>query len=208
MLTVACVLKSGGIYDPSWVAKLKAAVRQHLSEPHDFVCLSDVDVSCDRIPLEHDWPGWWAKMEVYRLKGPVIFFDLDTLPIGDLSDLAAHAAKKGFSALQDFYRPHGIGSGVMTWSAAADMTNVYETFRDDAAAIMKQIGSRGDQGVLEEMNVPAWRLQFSLGRQIVSYKVHCQQGIPPGARVVCLHGVPKFLDMPSTDPVRQLWESL
>ena len=36
MLTVACVLKSGGIYDASWVARLKAGVAKHLpARVHD-----------------------------------------------------------------------------------------------------------------------------------------------------------------------------
>src|SRR6185437_8074786 len=59
MLTVACVLKSGGVYTPEYVERLRSGVGQHLDH-YKFVCLSDVDVP-DRIPLENDWPGWWSK---------------------------------------------------------------------------------------------------------------------------------------------------
>jgi hypothetical protein len=31
-----------------------------------FVCLADTPVTCERWPLLDDWPGWWAKMELFR----------------------------------------------------------------------------------------------------------------------------------------------
>jgi len=58
MFTVICVLRSGGQYDAEWVRKLRDGVKRNLARPHRFVCLSDVDVPCERIPLQHDWPGW------------------------------------------------------------------------------------------------------------------------------------------------------
>lgn len=208
MLTVACVLKSGGIYDASWVARLQAGVARHLSVPHRFVCLSDVEVPCERIPLVHDWPGWWSKIELFKLPGPVLFFDLDTAVTGDLSDIAAAVDDWALIALRDFYRPDGLGSGVMGW--ACDNSLFYERFASDAAGWQRQLGARGDQGFLEEATnrrgIRHW--QDLLPGQIVSYKVHCRRSgtIPEGARVVCLHGLPKFADMPPGDPVRLAWE--
>src|SRR6478609_2567748 len=116
MLTVACVLKSGGIYDATWVERLRAGVKRHLPLEHRFVCLSDVDVPCERIPLEYNWPGWWSKLEAFRLPGPVIYFDLDTAIVGDLSEIVARTDLwGGFTILEDFYRNKGYGSGVMAW---------------------------------------------------------------------------------------------
>jgi hypothetical protein len=207
-VTVACVLRSGGIYDAMWVERLRAGVDRHLSE-HRFVCLSDVDVSCERIPLEHAWPGWWSKIELFRLKGPVLFFDLDTAIVGDLSDIAAHAVKAdGLTMLRDFYAPEHCGSGVMAWNG--DLSPLYEAFASDPDVQMAARRARmGDQALIEEElgreNIERW--QDHLPGQIVSYKAHCLGGIPNDARVVCLHGRPKFGDMPANDPVRQAWES-
>ena len=49
-LTVACVLKTGGCYNAEYVRRLKCGVDAHL-RGHRFVCLSDTDVPCERIPL-------------------------------------------------------------------------------------------------------------------------------------------------------------
>lgn len=206
MLTVACVLKASGIYDASWVARLRDGVARHLKQPHRFVCLSDVDVPCERIPLVHGWPGWWSKIELFKLEGPVLFFDLDTAIVGDLSDVASQADEWRFTILRDFYRPHGLGSGVMAW--CCDVSRIYERFAGMSEYWMKEIGHRGDQGFVEAVvnfdGIDRW--QDVVPGQIVSYKVHCRDGIPVGARVVCLHGRPKFADMPVNDPVRLAWE--
>ena len=208
MLTVACVLKSGGIYDASWVARLRDGVARHLRMEHEFVCLSDVDVPCDRIPMVKDWPGWWSKIEAFRLPGPVLYFDLDTAIVDDLGDIADAARSHQFSILRDFYRgADTFGSGVMAWRAF-DAGFVYDKFRESPELFMMTCRDGGDQRFLEfvfdRRKVARW--QDMVGAQIVSYKVHCRNGIPPNARVVCLHGRPKFGDMPADDPVRQAWE--
>lgn len=220
MLTVATVLKSGGIYTPEWVAKLKAGVERHLKLPHRFVCLSDVDVPCERIPLEHDWPGWWSKIELFKLEGPVLYFDLDTAIVGDLSDIAFTAGNPldGFKILQDFYRKDGWGSGVMGWSGRHVVEGWFKAFAERPEFWMQFCGIRGDQHFIENMDHKVTRTwQRLLPNQIVSYKVHCCNAqllggnyfahhIPNDARAVCLHGLPKFRDMPANDAVRLAWE--
>ncbi len=208
MLTVATVLKSGGIYDPLWVKRLRAGVTRHLPMDHTFVCLSDIEVPCERIDLKRNWPGWWAKVELFALKGPVLFFDLDTAIVGDLSAIAAHATQTPFTMLRDFYAPKHCGSGVMAWSGS-DPEQLYTNAVQFGDRFMGVTRARmGDQAYVEETyKEPIERWQDAVGDQIVSYKVHCQQGIPSNARVVCLHGKPKFEDMPQTDPVRVAWEA-
>lgn len=209
MLTVACVLKSGGIYDATWVSRLRDGVARHLPLPHRFVCLSDVEVPCEREPLRFNWPGWWAKIELFRLEGPVLFFDLDTAIVGDLTAIAAHSMATQFVMLRDFYAPAHCGSGVMCWNGAYPWF-VFEKFSEFPEELMKLQRQRmGDQAFIEELvlqqnEISCW--QDLLPGQIVSYKVHCRNGIPPNARVVCLHGQPKFGDMPANDPVRLAWE--
>lgn len=209
MLTVAGVLKSGGIYDASWVARLRDGVRRHLPIDHRFVCLSDVDVPCERIHLKtFAYPGWWSKLELFQEVGPLLYFDLDTAIVGDLTEIAASAMEHPFCILRDFYRGGDcFGSGVMAWRGA-DVAFVYKKFAESPELFMTTCRDGGDQRFLEFVfdrpKVKRW--QDVVGDQIVSYKVHCRNGIPPNARVVCLHGRPKFADMPPTDPVRLAWE--
>lgn len=209
MLTVACVLRTGGVYTPEWVARLRAGVKRHLKASHKFVCMSDVDVPCERIPLRHDWPGWWAKMELWRIHGPVLYLDLDTAIVGDLSAVAEHAAyTAGFTMLRDFYAADHCGSGVMAWNG--DYRRLYDDFAVDAAHLMKvQRARMGDQALIEDVigreNIMRWQDHVP---GIVSYKVHCGRSIPEGTCIVALHGRPKFADMPVNDPVRLAWEAV
>lgn len=215
LLTVACVLKSGGAYDATWVERLQAGVARHLSAPYRFICLSDVEVACERIPLRHDWPGWWSKLEMFRLEGPVLYLDLDTAVVGDLCDIAEQATRPEFTALRGFYSEAWVGSGLMAWNIG--LRHLYEKFAAGADGYIAKYRTRGDQAFImdHEPNIVRW--QDRLPGQIVSYKAHVRArqnaresgdgAIPSNARVVCLHGVPKFYDMPQTDPVRQAWEA-
>jgi hypothetical protein len=211
MLTVACVLRSGGIYTPEWVTRLKAQVAANLPLPHTFVCLSDVDVpSVITLPLCHDWPGWWAKIESLTLPGPVLYLDLDTVIVGDLSDIARVAMNPlvgSFVLLEDFYRPGGFGSGVMAWYGS-EPARFYHAFARAPEDWMRRLGARGDQGFIEEQEHGLTRRwQLLVPGQIVSYKAdRCEAGPPAGARIVCLHGRPKFGDMPPDSWARRLWE--
>lgn len=203
-LSVVCVLRAGGGYDAEYVERLKAGVEKHLPAEHLFVCLSDVPVPCHRIPLKHDWPGWFAKMEVFRSPEPVLYFDLDTIICGDLTDIAAQAAQSEFTALRDFYRENGLGSGMMAWNV--DMRRLYDQFAADPKGFQAHYGQRGDQVFIEDhVNLPGVaRWQDRLPGQVVSWKAHVRKAeniresgdgsIPPGARVVCFHGLPRPRD--------------
>jgi hypothetical protein len=100
MDTVACVLWVGNFksrnYTPDWVYRLKEGVGQHLSRPHRFVCLSNVEVpGVEVIPLVHNWRGWWSKIELFgshHLGSRVLFLDLDVLVTGSLDELLDHPA--------------------------------------------------------------------------------------------------------------------
>jgi hypothetical protein len=204
MLTVACVLRPSKDFDGEYVTRLKAGVGEHLKMPHRFVCLSSVEVPCQRIPLMHNWPGWWSKVELFRLPPPVLYFDLDTMPVGDLGDIGAHALQSPFTTLRDFYRENGIGSGMMSW-AADGVRQLYDTFAADPAMWQDRLRTRGDQAFIEENMMGGDRWQDVLPGQVVSYKAHVRAATrrgesgeghaPNGSRVVCFHGKPKPRDI-------------
>lgn len=187
-MKVICVLRSGGIYDDRrYLDNLAAGVLKHSGQP--LWCLSDCDVP-NRIPLKHDWPGWWAKMELFRPDIPddLLFFDLDTIITGDLSDMMA---VKRFTVIHHFYRlrdPRRVGSGVMFIPHAMKHL-VWDKWIKNPSGQFHN--TRGDQDFIEKATSDHDKWQDVCPNQVVSYKVHCQNGLPPGARVVCYHGIPK-----------------
>lgn len=215
MLTVACVLRSGGIYDAEWVRKLRDGVARNLMLPHRFVCLSDVDVPCQRIPLVEGWKGWWSKIELFRFGqfvGPVLYFDLDTVIVGSLDLIAAHDHR--FTMAHEFYRPDFLCSTAMAWHG--DYSFIYDAFKDDAEAIARRYdavlpgGRIGDQAFIEDQlnldgaHVDTFRDLFG-ERSIASYKVHdCENAPPDDAAVVSFHGNPKPHEI-KTGWVPQTW---
>ena len=128
-------------------------VARNLSLPHRFVCLSNVDVPCERIPLKHDWPGWWSCIELFRpdlpVEGRLLHIELDTLIMGSLGPIARYPAEFVVAGCEDYYptkRPdpeavHGIPkakgriiqkyrTGVMAWDDGV-RPEIYTEFKPE-----------------------------------------------------------------------------
>jgi len=160
---------------------------------HRFICLTDTSSEPDDIPLEHDWPKWWSKMELFRpglFSGPVLYVDLDTLPVGDLSQIAGYRGP--LAMLSDFYKPSRAQSGVMAFTPGPVTEGLWEMWIANTAMQIHRY--RGDGEWLHAHCGPD-RLQELFPGQIVSLKTHCKppkaKGPPKGARLVCLHGRPR-----------------
>lgn len=215
-LTIACVLRSGGDYDASWFHALKRGLHRHMTaqyrsplQPLDdgewtLRCLSDIDVGPATIPLEHGWPGWWSKVEVFKLEGLVLYLDLDTLVVGDLSRLAGYDG--GLAVLSDFYQPRIIATGAMIFRAGSHTEAIYNRFRADPEGVMAANRSRSDYWYARVMERPD-RLQDLFPQAFVSFKAHARDGVPEGARVVCFHGNPRPNDPAAGWGYRE-WSSL
>lgn len=217
MLTVACVLRSGGRYDAEWVRKLRDGVARNLTLPHRFVCLSDVDVPCERIPLIEDWRGWWSKISLFRyglFVGPILYLDLDSVIVGSLDAIASYEHR--FTMAHEFYRPTMLCSTAMAWHG--DYSFIHEAFAADPARhisiydneLPRRSGRIGDQAFIEDQlkaagdPVATFRDLFG-ERSIASYKVHeCQSAPPVDAAVVAFHGLPKPDDI-KTGWVPKTW---
>lgn len=162
----------------------------------NFECLTDVNIpGVDCKPLEHNWPGWWSKMNLFSpsMKGDFLFMDLDTVIVGPLDDILA---VDKLTLLRDFYRDgkklaEGLG-GALCFFPEKDRSAVWEYWSKNPLLAMRMAGYKGDMAVFEQFyRNTAARWQDVLPGQVVSWKVHCARGIPPGASVVCMHGKPR-----------------
>lgn len=198
MARVVCVLRSGGEYNPAHVRALVTQIERHLPRAQ-VMCLSDVDVPCERVPLKYGWRSWWSKMELFRpdVAGDLFYIDLDTVIVGNLSELASLGRT---TLLSDFYYPERPASGLM-YLAESDRAKVWAAWIADPKAAMRKCMRHGDQQFIGEVLHDAQRFQDVLRGRVVSYKVHVAKGlnkrsigdgtVPVGASVVCFHGRPR-----------------
>lgn len=186
---ILTVFREGGDYRWEHVERLQQQCATHAPEA-EFLCLRDE-------LLFEGWPGWWAKMSLFRYAGPILYFDLDTSIVGDLAPLLTAAQRNRFVALRNPLRtPSRLGSGIMAWSG--DMSHVYHRFRRDPDAHMRRCVTPrlwGDQGFISESEMPDAHWQDLLPGQVLSWKADCKAGVPKHARVVYFHGTPRPWDI-------------
>lgn len=207
--TIVCVLRSGGVYSPLWVERLARHVRAHLWDA-SMVCLTDMPgvFPCHTVPLHHNWPGWFSKIELFRpglFSGPGVYFDLDTLLLGpvDFSPLFADDDNAPrLWLLSDFFSPSRAASGVMAWTPCDATERIYHDF---AANPQIRAGwSNGDGSIIGRY--PHARLQTALPGVFGSYKADKLHAGPRNFRIVCQHGKPKFNDLPETHWMVRKWK--
>lgn len=198
MLTVACVMKSGGEYTPYHVKALASLVRKHLTRPYRIICLTDIpsQMPGNIIPvmLPDLWPGWWGKICLFKkgvIEGPAFFLDLDTIPVRNMDDLVLGHR---FTVLQNFWTTTGkIGSGLMAWDY--DLSSIYDKFKPHAPRFIETYKTRaqwGDQAfILDHTPIHPNMWQFRHPGRVVSWKLGCRQGVPDKASIVCFHGQPR-----------------
>jgi hypothetical protein len=191
MITIASVLRSGGDYQPAHVRAL-AAMCARFAPAHRFVVLTDQcysfaeDDEIEAIPLRANWPGWWAKMEVFRLAGPVLYLDLDTVLVRDIQPLIELVRHDPFVILRDFYRGrsnrNAMQSSMMWWTG--DLSRLTADFKADPRFYLG-----GDQEWLEQHytgELAFW--QDVAPRAIGSFKASPRTA---NERVIIFHGQPR-----------------
>lgn len=218
MIAVLCVLRSGGRYSPEWVHRLERGVARNLTLPHRFVCLTDmpgVSLDCHPVPLSTNWPGWWAKLELFQFRTKCLYLDLDSVVVGSLDAIAA--AEHKFTMTHEYYRPHLMCSTAMAWDGDFSFLWREMARKDDTKKVMKFYdnwtpeGRIGDQGYIEETLTGAGYLPATFRdrfgeRSIASYKVHCRKdGLQGNESVVAFHGNLKPDQLGHVDWIRENW---
>ena len=199
MLHIACVqVRNYEGRGTEYTAKLAAMVRRNVSIPHRFVCVTDdpfLEIEGVEIILAptnlRNLRGWFTKLYLFAPgifpKGErVLFFDLDTLILGNIDDFASYVGP--FAGLGDHRDGGGggFGSGLMLWEAGT-VDRIWTEWVRQAYPL----GDGTDDSWIASQVPQAVRIQRVLPG-IVSYKFHkCRDGPPKGARVVCFQRHPK-----------------
>lgn len=138
-------------------------------------------------------------MELFRpgFAGDILYFDLDTIITGDLSDIASVGC---FTMLSDFYHLERLASGMM-YLPEGGRQQIWDEWIKNPEEVMSHHRGWGDGGFLNDLVPGAARWQDVLPNQVVSYKAHVRPStrssesgngeIPKDARVVCFHGQPR-----------------
>jgi len=205
MITVVCVYWQGPFrgdaerYPVWWIEKLERMVAKHLPLEHKFVCMSNVAVPCERIPLEHDWEGWWSKIELFRpglFKGKVLFLDLDTVIVGDLAPLfefdhLPFIGLKAFNPKKTNIVSY-MGSAILNWNTDGRFDFLYNDFNYP----VHSSEFTGDQDYIskklydKKIKLHHWQ---KLVTGVHSYKRHLRKNRPlrHPLRIACFHGDPR-----------------
>lgn len=222
MITIGCVLKTGGDFDWEYVRTLHDSVARNYKGEYQFRVLADDWVpSFDIRQLRQGLPGWWSKIELFHPEtreawGDTLYFDLDTAIVGDLTPIIDYCAQDWrdptagtpFTILEDFYRPQGYGSGMMF--IPRHFTAPWLAFNKASHTTVETLA--GDQDFLEAAVPQAARWQMVCPKQIVSFKPAAVVGlqltaVPSKARVVCFHGFPRPHQLPKDHFMRRYWRA-
>lgn len=131
-ITIATVCKSGGIYDWNWVRKIKTSIYNNLTLPHNFVCMTDLDMDCDTIPLVANAPIWWSKLELFRpnlFKGPVLYLDLDIVVCGSLDQIVKQIINQNDFLMYFESNKKPTNSSFMFWKG--DYSNIWKSWNEN-----------------------------------------------------------------------------
>lgn len=212
MITVACIL-NGEKYGAEWVHRLERMVHKHMTVEHNFVCLTTRPklLNCPIVMDESGWPTWWAKLNLFNLNNDVrlhhpdssmVYMDIDTVIVGSLDWLADFKGR--FGVIADVYRPGGFGGGVFVLGAGFGQV-IYDEFVKQPEVWMKSMHS--DMWFYQKFPEYAQLLTSMFPGKILSYKAHCQNGVPEGASIIRFHGQPKMDELPANHPLRVAWDN-
>ncbi|MBI1493863.1 MULTISPECIES: hypothetical protein [Rhodobacterales] len=216
--TVIC-MKWGPAYAPDYVNVLASAVKQHLKEPHRFVCITDdaegisPDVETYPIPdmglAQSAYKfGAWPKIslfkpDLYGLKGRALFIDLDSMICDDLAPMFDHPGsllmiKEWRRPIDNLRvnRPVRGASGVLAFDFD-ELTHIYDELIARPDEWPNEI--RNDQRFIWKIHQD---VSFWPDEWVISFKRHLLRAplvnrvLPPksppeGTKILAFHGRPR-----------------
>lgn len=208
MFNVICV-KNGDTYGSEYVNILFDMVCRNISDKtsFNFYCFTnepeDLHPSIGVLPIPKNLNGWWAKLYCFKDglfsdREQIFYLDVSNVIVSGLDGILKYRGT--FAIMKDFYRPDGWQSCFMSWQANT-MGYVWDKY---LLAGFPDIEG-GDQIWIEQTVPKADIWQEIYPDCFVSYKVHCKNGIPKGAKVVKFHGFPKMHEV-SDEWVSKCWK--
>lgn len=219
LIHIVC-LKWGTKYGPEYVNRLYAMVRRHVTKDFRFWCLTEdaqgirPEVETVLLQSASQLDSWWNKLWLFSQDLPlplgeqIFYIDLDTLIVDNIDEMLTDEVPD-ILVLRDFY--HGIartagkiGSGLMSWQHGA-YDHIWKNFIWDPQEAIEAARPHGDQWWIEH-EIDAWYCwQDIWPGAVVSFKMHCEHGIPPGARIICYHGKPNIPDSATKHTMDYKW---
>ncbi|KKM07612.1 hypothetical protein LCGC14_1732130, partial [marine sediment metagenome] len=138
-VNIVCVYWIGNFRGRDFVSydvwRLYYSVLKHADRPFDFYVLTndmEANVPGTKIELLHgnDWPGWWAKMELYRPDlpaGRTLYMDLDSHVIYSLQPIFDF---EGDLVLFDSQDTSRYQAATILFNAT-EFTWLYDKFKED-----------------------------------------------------------------------------
>jgi hypothetical protein len=166
-LIVACV-RTGTAFDFGHVTKMRNMVARHMQRPYELVCLTDQSERCDGVTFidieQIGLKSSWAKMVLFapewRGRSKVVYFDLDSILINDVTPLADAAGE--FSILQN-PAPCKYNSSVMV-IGGGQCAFVWSRFDRRRDWYIERCGRYGHQKAIELLYPEALFLQPMMPR--------------------------------------------
>lgn len=166
---------------------------------HRFVCITNKAVTgVDCLPIKTPRIGYWNKLELFRaalFDGPVFYTDLDTMLIGDVTDMVTypHEFTAGANWKPDAHGGVVLNSGLMAWDGREDLSYLDRPIlRVEREQYEQDFARWGDQGFIQDnLRRPFTTFDELFPGRYVSYKKDCKRGVPEGASIVGFHGTPR-----------------
>lgn len=184
-------MRYGTKYGPEYLQRWAAGVKRNLTLPYRLVCMTDDPHVYDpdvHVILTEDLGGWWNHLWAFSgwTANRQLLIDLDDVIVGSLDDLASYDGPHALNS--DVYQPENVDGGCQLIPAVAAF-DLYFQFVKNRHAYRRCFYS--DKQYYQSRINHAPRIQDLFPGHWVSYKVHCREGLPEGARVVGCHGTPK-----------------
>lgn len=209
MITFVCVIFQpscnvppwSSCYDGTWVDKLYRGVKRNYRGDFRFVVLHDdhdyeIHEPVTKIPLLGKFEGWGNLAEAWRpdlSDGPIMVMDLDTIIVGDITDLANTECDVG---LHTIYTVRGLCNGVSIFSRKY-ANHLWELWNKELPRWKKEAILNGKLSEMVFLRIVAANDAVILNHihlhQIASYKKQYAKRLTwrNPARIVCFHGNPK-----------------
>jgi len=182
------------IYYPEYVYAIQKQIEKHYPHPHRFICLTDFEgMKCETIPLIHNLPGWWSKMELFRIPGEnFIYFDLDTFIVSDITEVVEYPHTMSALSQVDSETVAGrkkevkLASGVMAWNG--NHSDIYHKFMEDPSGNMEKYKKEGDQIFIQE-SIHDFKPIQEITSGIINYKFELRdkENLPKDAKIIYFH---------------------